>query len=139
MTGRLRMSDELTIAIAADTDILVARQKARELGASLRFSPSDITLLATAISEVARNILVYAQRGEVVLQIVKHPARRGVMVIARDRGPGIVDINRAMQDGFSSSASLGLGLPGAKRLMDEFNIESVPGRGTTVTMVKWEM
>jgi serine/threonine-protein kinase RsbT len=132
------MNDELTIAIAADVDILVARQKARELAAALRFSPSDITLLATAISEVARNILVYAQRGEVSLQIVERPARRGVMVTARDRGPGIADINRAMQDGFSSSGSLGLGLPGAKRLMDEFNIESAPGRGTTVTMVKWE-
>jgi serine/threonine-protein kinase RsbT len=108
------------------------------LAASLRFSAGELTLIATAISEVARNMLVYAQRGEVVLRIVVKDRRRGLMVTARDRGPGIVDIERAMQDGFSTSGSLGLGLPGARRLMDEFDIVSAPGRGTIITMIKWE-
>jgi serine/threonine-protein kinase RsbT len=132
------MANELTIAITADVDILVARQKARELAATLRFSSSDITLLATAISEIARNILVYAQRGEVVLQIVERGRQYGINVVARDRGPGIADIRTAMEDGFSTSGSLGLGLPGAKRLVDDFTIDSAPGLGTTVTMTKWE-
>lgn len=128
---------DLTIAIAADIDILIARQQARELAASLRFSTVEATLVATAISEIARNILVYAGRGEVELRVVERGVRRGLMVVARDDGPGIADINQALEDGFSTAGSLGLGLPGAKRLMDDFGIESTPGRGTTVKMIKW--
>lgn len=132
------MTAEITVSVAADVDVLVARQKARTLAATLRFSPSELTLIATAISEIARNILVYAQRGEVELRIIGQPDRRGLIIVARDHGPGIADIDQAMVDGFSTSGSLGLGLPGAKRLMDEFDVVSVPGEGTTVTMVKWE-
>jgi serine/threonine-protein kinase RsbT len=132
------MAADILVSVAADVDVLVARQKARALAATLRFSSSELTLIATAISEVARNILVYAQRGEIELQIVEQPRRRGFIVIARDHGPGISDIDEAMADGFSTSGSLGLGLPGAKRLMDEFDLVSEPGRGTTVTMIKWE-
>ena len=132
------MGDELVVQIRADADVLLARQKARELAKSLRFSGSELTLIATAISEVARNIVTYAKRGEIVLRLVNQGRRRGIRVIAQDQGPGIADIPRAMEDGYSTSSSLGLGLPGSKRLMDDFAIASAPGKGTTVTMTKWE-
>ena len=132
------MTADIMVAVATDVDVLVARQKARALAATLRFSPSELTLIATAISEIARNILAYAQRGEIELRIVEQPRRRGIIVVARDHGPGIPDIDQAMADGYSTAGSLGLGLPGAKRLMDEFDLTSAPGRGTIVTMIKWE-
>jgi serine/threonine-protein kinase RsbT len=94
-------------------------------------------MIATAVSEVARNILEYAKRGEVVVSVVQRGDRRGLEVLARDRGPGIADVSRAMQDGFSTSRGLGLGLPGSRRLMDDFELESKVGLGTTVTMRKW--
>ncbi len=129
---------ETVVPIRADVDILFARQKVRALAMSLRFSSSELTLIATAISEVARNIVSYAGRGEIILRIVQRGPRRGVHVVARDHGPGIADIERAMEDGYSTSRSLGLGLPGSKRLMDEFEIASQLGKGTVVTMTKWE-
>ena len=132
------MADDLVVPIRADADVLLARQKARELARSLKFSASELTLIATAISEVARNIVAYAKQGEVVLRLVSQGRRRGIRVVAQDRGPGIADIPRAMQDGFSTSSSLGLGLPGSKRLMDDFDIVSMVGKGTTITMTKWE-
>jgi len=98
---------------------------------------TDQTLLATAISEVARNIVVYARRGEVVLTAVESHGRRGVMVVARDEGPGIANPEQAMRDGYSTGNSLGMGLPGARRLMDEFELSSALGKGTTITMKKW--
>jgi serine/threonine-protein kinase RsbT len=132
------MADEIAVPVTADGDVLVARQKARALAANLRFTSSELTVIATAISEIARNLVLYAKRGEITLRVVERGRRRGLHVIARDQGPGIADIQRAMEDGYSTSGGLGLGLPGAKRLMDEFDIDSGPGRGTTVTMVKWE-
>jgi serine/threonine-protein kinase RsbT len=125
------------VPIDHDVDIVAARRRARELATEIGFSGSDLTIIATAISEVARNIVVYANRGEIVLTAVQRGNRRGVLVVARDEGPGIPDIPRAMQDGFSTGKSLGLGLPGAKRLMDEFEISSEVGKGTTITMRKW--
>lgn len=130
-------TEETRVAIDHDFDIVAARRKARELATQVGFSGSDLTIIATAISEVARNIVVYANRGEIVLSAVQQGARRGVLVVARDQGPGIPDIPRAMRDGFSTGKSLGLGLPGAKRLMDEFEIASEVGKGTTITMRKW--
>jgi serine/threonine-protein kinase RsbT len=130
-------AEETHVAIDRDVDIITARRKARELAMQVGFSGSDLTLIATAISEVARNIVVYADRGEIVLSAVRNGSRCGVLVVARDHGPGIPDIPRAMRDGFSTGKSLGLGLPGAKRLMDEFEIASEVGKGTTVTMWKW--
>jgi serine/threonine-protein kinase RsbT len=118
-------------------DIVKARQQGRALATDLGFRSGDLTLIATAISEIARNILVYATRGEIALRPIQDGALRGILVIGRDEGPGIPDIDRAMQDGFSTGKSLGLGLPGAKRIMDEFDIVSEVGRGTTVTMKKW--
>jgi serine/threonine-protein kinase RsbT len=131
---------EERIAIESDSDVVTARQRARELAAGLELTSTDQTLLATAISEVARNITTYATRGEVVLSIVREagpPAREGIRVVARDEGPGIDDLELAMQDGYTSGNGMGLGLPGARRLVDEFDIETAPAAGTTVTLVKW--
>jgi serine/threonine-protein kinase RsbT len=129
---------EERIAIESDNDVVTARQRARELAARLELTSTDQTLLATAISEVARNITTYATRGEVLLSIVRdNGGREGIRVIARDRGPGIADVDLAMQDGYTSGGGLGLGLPGARRLVDEFDIETAPSEGTTVTLVKW--
>jgi serine/threonine-protein kinase RsbT len=128
---------EERIAIESDSDVVVARQRARELAAELELSTTDQTLLATAISEVARNITTYATRGEVLLSVVRTGDREGIRVVARDNGPGIDDVELALQDGYTSGGGLGLGLPGARRLVDEFDIESSPSEGTTVTLVKW--
>jgi len=128
---------ELSLAIAADVDVVQARLHGRDLAAGAGFSTGDQTVIAAAISEIARNILMYAKRGEITLRVVPNGERHGVEVIARDQGPGIRDIARAMQDGYSTSGGLGLGLPGARRLMDEFEVTSVVGQGTTVTMKKW--
>ena len=131
------VENEIHVPINSDQDIVAARQKGRSLAAELGFSSGDATLIATAISEVARNIVVYADHGEIVLSAVQRAGQRGILVIARDEGPGIPDIERAMRDGFSTGRSLGLGLPGARRLMDEFEIVSEVGKGTTITMRKW--
>lgn len=131
------MPAETCVPIEHEGDIVTARQKGRELAAATGLSPTEQTLLATAISEVARNIVVYATRGEVVLVRLEDKGRRGVMVVARDQGPGIVNPDLAMRDGYSTSKSLGMGLPGAKRLMDEFELSSMVGKGTTITMKKW--
>lgn len=135
--GRDRVLEEIAVQIHCDMDIVAARQKGRVLAASLGFSSSELTLIATAISELARNIVLYAKQGEIVLRLYERGEQRGVMVRACDKGPGIPDIRRALQGGFSTSRSLGLGLPGVRRLMDEFEIESRVGHGTTVTAKKW--
>ena len=126
------------MAINSDQDIVTARQKGRALAIELGFSTVDATLIATSISELARNIVSYARRGEITLKIVRAPSRQGITIIASDSGPGIRDILQAMRDGFSTSGSLGLGLPGVRRLMDDFEIASEPGRGTIVTVKKWK-
>ncbi len=131
-------SGEIRVSITRDSDIVDARQKGRELAVQLGFVGSELTLLATAISEIARNIVVYAHEGEIVLDIVERDGARGVSVVARDQGPGIPDIEAALQDGFSTGKSLGLGLPGARRLVDDFEIVSDVGKGTTITMRKWK-
>ena len=133
----MSMSDEVRVPIAGDLDVVTARQKGREIAAAHGFSGTDQTLIATAISEVARNIVSYAGQGEIALSAIVDGGRRGVLVVARDAGPGIPDVALAMRDGFSTGKSLGLGLPGAKRLMDDFELASKPGVGTTVTMRKW--
>ncbi len=129
--------NETRVTIQSDADIIVARQMGRELAEGIGFSGSELTVLATAISEIARNIIEYAGWGEIFLRQIQHGSRKGILVIARDRGPGIPDIELAMQDGYSTSKGIGLGLPGARRLMDEFEVESKVGGGTTVTMRKW--
>jgi len=135
--NRERVLEETCIPIQSDGDIVGARQNGRGLAAQLGFSPSELTLIATAISELARNILLYAKRGEIILKLVEQGETRGIIVTAHDKGPGIPDISRALEAGFSTSRSLGLGLPGVRRLMDEFEIVSDVGLGTTVTVKKW--
>jgi serine/threonine-protein kinase RsbT len=128
-----------TILIKVDADIVTARQEGRVLASQLGFSGSDQVLIATAISEAARNILQYARSGEIVIDYVKNGEKEGILIIARDQGPGIKDIRRVMEDGYSSSGGLGLGLPGIKRLMSEMDIQSTPGQGTTITIKKWKL
>ena len=131
------VSTEIRVAIDRDADIVTARQRGRDLAAQVGFGGSDLTVIATAISEVSRNIVSYAKHGEIILQSAEQQRRRGIVIIARDDGPGIANVEDAMRDGFSTARSLGLGLPGARRLMDDFAIESAVGKGTTVTMKKW--
>jgi serine/threonine-protein kinase RsbT len=121
----------------SEADIVKARQNGRSLAAELGFEGADLTLIAAAISEVSRNIVEYAQRGEIVFQATNHGSRRGLCIVARDQGPGIPDVAQAMQYGYSSRRGLGVGLPGAKLLMDDFDIVSKVGVGTTITMKKW--
>jgi serine/threonine-protein kinase RsbT len=132
------VANEAVVPINTDTDIVAARQKGRELATELGFVSTDSTLLATAISELARNIVRYAKYGEIVIAPVQSGERVGIRVVARDKGPGIANISLAMQDGFSTSGGLGLGLPGVKRLMDEFHLVSNANTGTTVTIKKWK-
>lgn len=133
--GRPR-DDELRIPIRADADVVLARQGAREFAARVGFSGTDLTVIATAVSEVTRNIVRFAGSGQVVVEILDEP-RPGIRVVARDTGPGIADVEKALTDGFSTYRGLGLGLPGARRLMDEFAVVSEADKGTTVTMTKW--
>lgn len=128
---------EIRVTINSDQDIVTARQKGRALAADLGFSATDSTLIATAISELARNIVSYARKGEITLRAIHGSSRHGILMVASDDGPGIPDVLQAMRDGFSTSGSLGLGLPGVRRLMDDFQITSQPGLGTTVTVKKW--
>ena len=132
------LDGDIRLAINSDQDIVLARQKGRALATELGFTSGDATLIATAISELARNIVSYARKGEITLRTLNNADRRGVLIIASDKGPGISDIRQALRDGFSTSGSLGMGLPGVRRLMDEFEITSQPGRGTTVAVKKWK-
>jgi RNA polymerase sigma factor (sigma-70 family) len=130
-------TDEVRIPIDSDADVVTARKQGRELARQAGFSATDLTVIATAISEIARNIVMFAERGEIIVRLVGDDERQGVTVTARDSGPGIPDVARALEHGASSYGGLGLGLPGSRRLMDEFEISSELGRGTTVTMTKW--
>jgi len=131
------VSEEIQVPIRSDQDIVAARKKGRELALSVGFSASAATLVATAISELARNIVLYARSGEIQVRSIELPQRKGIVVVARDDGPGIANVRQAIQDGFSTSGGLGLGLPGVRRLMDDFEIVSSPGYGTKVTARKW--
>jgi serine/threonine-protein kinase RsbT len=128
---------EIQVTISSDQDIVAARQKGRSLALELGFSSGDATLIATAISELARNIVSYAGSGLIALKDVQGSSRVGITVTASDNGPGIPNVSQALRDGFSTSGSLGLGLPGVRRLMDEFEIASKPGQGTRVVVKKW--
>jgi len=132
------IADEVRVSIDCDADIVSARQKGRALASQSGFPSTDLAVVATAISELARNIVRYAVRGEVILRLIDDNGKRGIEVVAADDGPGIPDIETAMQDGYSTSGGLGLGLPGTRRLMDEFEITSSFGKGTTVTVRRWK-
>ncbi|MEK7866448.1 MAG: ATP-binding protein [Planctomycetota bacterium] len=128
---------ESRVPIQSDADVVVARQKGRARAAAAGRSGTGLTVVAPALAELARNIVAYAVRGEVVLRLVESAGRRGIEVVARDQGPGIADVALALQDGYSTGHGLGLGLPGTRRLMDEFSIQSAPGKGTIISVRKW--
>jgi serine/threonine-protein kinase RsbT len=131
------MDDEVRVPIDCDADLVTARAEGRAMAERLGFPRPDPTLIATAISEVARNIVVHAGHGEIVLRPFEEQHRYGLVVIANDDGPGIRDVEAAIRDDYSGRGGLGLGLPGARRLMDDFEVVSGPDTGTTVTMRKW--
>lgn len=129
---------ESCVSVSSDIDVVNARRQGRALADHMGFSSSEATLIATAISELARNIVHYARAGEILVGMVNGDTKTGITIIARDRGPGIPEIKRAVLEGFSTSGGMGLGLPGVRRIMDEFKIESQIGKGTTVTTIKWK-
>lgn len=129
---------KVAIPINNELDIVIARQRGREIAKESKFANIDLALIATTISELTRNIVSYAKKGMIFLENIEEHGRKGMLVIAEDAGPGIESIDLAMQDGYTTSSnSLGLGLPGVKRMMDEFDIESELGKGTTITTKKW--
>jgi serine/threonine-protein kinase RsbT len=128
---------DFVVDVNNSDDIVTARQAGHELARQLGFSLTDVTMIATAISEIARNITSYAGQGEVRVGVQYRDGRQALVVRAEDDGPGIADIERALEDGYSTGRGLGLGLPGARRLMDRLVVESAPGKGTVVEMWKW--
>jgi serine/threonine-protein kinase RsbT len=131
------VATDFVVDVNNSDDIVTARQAGHELARQLGFSLTDVTMIATAISEIARNITSYAGQGEVRVGVQYRDGRQALVVRAKDDGPGIIDIERALEDGYSTGRGLGLGLPGARRLMDRLIVESAPGKGTTVEMWKW--
>lgn len=131
------MEVQSCVNIISEWDIVAARQMGREMAKELGFGNVDQARVATAISELARNIYLYAIKGRICIEILSSGDRKGLVVKAYDEGPGISDIRRVMEDGYSSSGGLGAGLPGVKRLMDDFSIESELGKGTEIIAAKW--
>jgi serine/threonine-protein kinase RsbT len=131
------VTGEIVVNIDHPDDIVDARKAGHQLALDLGFSLTDVTMIATAISEIARNITSYAGRGAVRVVVADREGRKALVVCAEDEGPGIADIERAMEDGYSTGRGLGLGLPGARRLMDRLIVESTLGRGTRIEMWKW--
>lgn len=131
------MASGARVVIGSESDIIFAREQGRRIGREMGFPVADLTRIATGISEVARNILAYAETGEISINAIEMELRRGIEITAEDKGPGIRDIPLAMSDGYSTENRRGLGLPGVRRLMDEFELASSPGNGTTIRMRKW--
>jgi serine/threonine-protein kinase RsbT len=127
----------IRLSIRDEWDVVIARKHARELARDAGLSESATAALATAISEIAQNVVTHAGRGDVSLRIAEDQGRRGVIAVVRDDGPGIAEPSRAMEDGYSTAGSLGLGLPSARRLVDTFDLASAAGSGTTVVLKKW--
>lgn len=127
-----------TIKIKTEQDVVLCRQRLKEYATKIGMSLLNQTKLITAASELVRNILAYARQGEVVIEVVSDRLQTGIKATFKDQGPGIADIQKAMQDGYSTNRSMGLGLPGAKRLVNYFDIQSTPGNGTTVTIIRWK-
>ena len=131
------MACDIVVDIRNPDDIVEARKAGHHLALDLGFSLTDVTMIATAISEIARNITSYAGRGAVQVAVAEREGREALVVRAEDDGPGIADIERAMEDGYSTGRGLGMGLPGARRLMDRLIVESSLGHGTVIEMWKW--
>lgn len=131
------MHNEIRVQVRSDADVMAARQQAKAMAVAVGFSSFEQAVIATALSELARNIVDHAGEGEIVLGTTDEAGRRGICIVARDDGPGIPDMELALRDGYSTSGGLGLGLPGVRRLMDEFEISSTVGKGTRVSVRKW--
>ncbi len=127
------------VNIKSEGDIVAARRAVRDAAVQVGFGMTDVTRIVTAASELARNVFKYAGEGVMYWRQLEEPGRAGIELRFIDQGPGIADVQQALQEGFSTGAGLGLGLPGAKRLMDELEIQSAVGQGTTVTLKKWRM
>jgi len=130
---------EARLPIVAEDDIVVSRQRAREVARQLGFGAVDQSRIATAVSELARNVVRYATdgKGEIAIREVAASGRVGIEIVVSDGGPGIPDVDQALRDGFTSGGGMGMGLPGTRRLMDEMTVDSAVGRGTIVTIRKW--
>lgn len=131
------MSNQSSVDIQTEWDIVAARQLGRNVAKELGFGTVDQARITTAISELARNIYLYAGTGRIEIQRLTEKGMNGILIIAADNGPGIPDIRKVMEDGFSTSGGLGAGLPGVKRLMDDFRIETTLGEGTDIRATKW--
>lgn len=131
------MPETHSILIRTEHDIVHARHTGRNIAKELGYSNIAQSRITTAISEVARNIFLYAKEGKIVINTIERDGIIGLQVVAEDHGPGIKDVRKAMEDGYSTSGGLGAGLPGVKRLMDEFKIYTGVDMGTKITMVKW--
>lgn len=131
------VTNQLVVEIVTEWDIVAARQLGRNEAKAIGFSTVDQARITTAISELARNIYLYALAGEIILERIEQDTRKGIRIIASDKGDGISDVRKVMEDGFSTSGNLGAGLPGVKRLMDYINIQSEVGKGTVVIAEKW--
>jgi serine/threonine-protein kinase RsbT len=127
-----------TLPLSDNLDVVTCRQTVREIAATLNFSLTAQTMLVTAASELARNTLIHGGGGRIHWEVISAGNKRGVRLSFEDNGPGIPDIECAMANGWTSGKGLGLGLPGAKRLVNEFDIQSMPGRGTRVTITRWQ-
>ncbi len=127
------------VTIKTEGDIVAARRTVREAAVQAGFGVTDVTRIVTAASELARNVFKYAREGVMRWRQLETGGRTGIELVFADHGPGIPDIQLALQEGYSTGAGLGLGLPGAKRLMDELEIQSIVGQGTTITLKKWRM
>lgn len=132
------LKKRILINISSEEDIIVARQKVKEFASEIGFQNMDTIIIATAVSEVTRNVILYAKKGTVEISCIEKSGKEGIQIITSDKGPGIENISLALQDGFSTGQGLGLGLPGTKRLMDEFEIISEISKGTTIIMGKWK-
>jgi serine/threonine-protein kinase RsbT len=135
--SHIQVGAAVRVPIQSFADIVMARQECRRMASALGFPNTTLTIMTAALSEVARNIVEHAKEGEISITPIGRGPLRGLQIVARDRGPGIADLETAMRDGYSTSQSLGIGLPGARRLLDQFDISSVVGQGTTITMTKW--
>ncbi len=126
-----------SVEINTEWDIVAARQLGRNEAKKIGFGTVDQARITTAISELARNIYLYAGMGRIEITCILQGQMKGISIIASDEGPGITDVRKVMDDGFTTSGGLGAGMPGVKRLMDEFNIATERGVGTTITAIKW--
>jgi serine/threonine-protein kinase RsbT len=133
-----RVVSSESVVVASEDDIVLARRKVRQLAEKLGFDPFTIAAITTATSELCRNIYVHATRGTTLVEEIATAGRSGIRVEFRDEGPGIADIDRVLAGGYSTAKSLGLGVSGSKRLVDEFRIETIVGHETVITVVKWK-